>query len=127
MRAYKPLGAQGPAVPTEDPPSGRPDSVPRVTCSRCDREWTLEYELDEMRAGNRAVEQFAMDHKRHTGHLPDDVSPWTARCRRCPDGETYLRERPAKRWAREHARHTRHEVAISHADLESPRTVSPDE
>lgn len=90
----------------------RIDSVPTVACSRCGREWDLAYELDELHAGNQAVEQFAMDHERHTGHFPDDVTPWIADCRQCPDGEEYLSERPARRWAETHARHTRHEVAL---------------
>jgi hypothetical protein len=90
----------------------RIDSVPTVACSRCGREWDLAYELDELHAGNQAVEQFAMDHERHTGHFPDDVTPWIADCRQCPDGDEYLSERPARRWAETHARHTRHEVAL---------------
>ena len=99
------------------------DDVPTVSCSRCDREWDLAYELDELRAGNRALEQFALDHERHTGHYPDDVTPWTATCQHCPDGEQFLAERPARRWAVTHARHTRHAVRIR--DPEENETVIP--
>lgn len=99
--------------------------VPTVSCSRCGREWDLAYELDELKAGNRAVEQFALDHERHTGHYPDDVTPWTARCRQCPDGERFLSERPARRWAVTHARHARHDVRVDGPDAD-PTTVSPE-
>jgi hypothetical protein len=101
-------------------PTGEPiDDVPTITCSRCDREWELTYELDELKIGNRAVEQFALDHERHTGHFPDDVTPWIASCQQCPDGDQYLSETPARRWAETHARHTRHDVDIQHADEET--------
>lgn len=86
--------------------------VPTVSCTRCGREWDLDYELDDLGAGNRAVVQFALDHERHTGHYPDDVTPWIVRCQRCPDGEQFLSERPARRWAATHARHTRHAVRV---------------
>ncbi len=92
------------------------DDTPTVTCSQCDDEWDLGYELDTLRVGNRAIERFALDHKRHAGHFPDDVRPWTAACDRCPDGEEFLTERPAKRWAETHARHTGHPVSVSGAD-----------
>ena len=62
------------SVDTDD--LGEVDDLPVVSCSRCDAEWTLEYELEELCAGNQAVEQFALDHARHTGHYPDDVTPW---------------------------------------------------
>lgn len=88
------------------------DGIPRVTCSRCGQAWDLDYELDDLRAGNRAVEQFALDHERHTGHFPDDVTPWIVDCRQCPDREGYLTERPARRWAETHARHTGHAVDV---------------
>ncbi|MGM0591849.1 MAG: hypothetical protein ACQETI_09535 [Halobacteriota archaeon] len=88
------------------------DGVPTVTCSRCNSEWRLDFELDELRAGNRAVEQFALDHERHTGHFPDDVTPWVVDCRQCPDGDGYLTQRPARRWAQTHARHTGHVVEL---------------
>lgn len=98
----------------DDPERG----VPTVSCARCGREWALEFELDDLAAGNRAVERFALDHERHTGHFPDDVTPWVAECRRCPDGEQYLSERPARRWATVHARHTGHAVALRSPDGE---------
>jgi len=98
-------------VPPGDGPKPA-DGVPTVTCSRCDREWALAFELDVLHAGNRAVEQFALDHERHTGHFPDDVRPWVVDCRRCPDGDGYLAERPARRWAETHARHTGHAVEL---------------
>ena len=116
--------------PDRDPglPPGDSADAPTVTCTRCDREWTLEYELEELRAGNRALEQFALDHQRHTGHYPDDATPWLATCRLCPAGEAFLVERPARRWAETHARHTRHDVALEHADgSENDETiVTPD-
>ena len=92
------------------------DGVPTVSCSRCGRTWTLDVELAELHAGNRAVEQFAMDHHRHVGHYPDDVRPWIVDCQRCPDGDVYLEERPARRWALTHARHARHEVVVRPPD-----------
>lgn len=98
------------------------DDTPMVSCSRCDNEWTLAYELDQLRAGNRALEQFALDHQRHTGHFPDDVTPWVASCRHCPAGEAFLSERPARRWALTHARHARHDVGLRHGD-ESEETI----
>lgn len=100
--------------PATDAPEDRDarDGVPTVTCSRCDSEWKLDFELDELCAGNRAVEQFALDHARHTGHFPDDATPWVVDCRQCPDGDTYLAERPARRWAKTHARHTTHAVEL---------------
>jgi hypothetical protein len=114
-----------------DPPADRTrphtrddvDDVPTVTCSRCDAEWDLSYELDDLGVGNRAFEQFALDHVRHTGHFPDEVTPWVASCRRCPGGDRFLSETPARRWAATHARHTRHDVAVTHADTEV--TVTP--
>ena len=104
-----------------DDPDLRPDEssvddAPVLSCSRCYREWSLDYELDTLKAGNQAVEQFAMDHMRHTGHYPDDVTPWVASCRRCPAGEAFLAERPARRWATTHARHTRHDVVVEHGE-----------
>jgi hypothetical protein len=92
------------------------DDTPTVSCSRCDSEWDLEYELDTLRVGNRAVERFALDHKRHAGHFPDDVQPWTVTCEQCPDGDEFLTERPARRWAETHARHTGHEVSLGSSD-----------
>lgn len=101
----------------------RPDDVPTVSCSRCDAEWKLAYELEELQAGNRAVEQFALDHERHTGHYPDDVTPWLVTCTRCPARDRFLAERPARRWARTHARHTRHEVCL-HSPEEDSETIA---
>lgn len=106
------------ALADRDPPADGVDDVPTVTCTRCDQTWDLAYELDELRAGNRALEQFALDHHRHTGHYPDALTPWIATCRRCPAGEPFLDERPARRWAETHARHTRHEVALEHANTD---------
>lgn len=99
-----------------DATPGQPDDTPTVNCSRCNREWDLAYELDDLKAGNQALEQFALDHQRHTGHFPDDVSPWVADCRRCPDEEAFLAERPARRWAATHARHTGHAVTLEHEE-----------
>lgn len=92
------------------------DDVPTISCSRCGREWELEYELDELRVGNQAVEQFALDHQRHTGHFPDDVSTWVADCLRCPERIERLTQDGAFRWGRTHARHTGHDVEVTHAD-----------
>jgi ferredoxin len=102
-----------------------PDDLPTVTCDRCDRSWDLGYELDDMEVGNQAVEQFALDHKRHTGHFPDDVATWRAACRRCPEGAERLSEHAARRWAATHARHTRHAVDLHHADGETTSRVDP--
>lgn len=98
---------------TDDPSNEAIDDTPTITCERCNDRWTLTYELDVLRVGNQAIEQFALDHKRHTGHFPDEISPWIARCRQCPDGEEFLSERPARRWARTHARHTRHAIELT--------------
>jgi hypothetical protein len=103
-----PSGPDGPDRGAADPPA----DPPTVTCSRCNRTWDLGYELDELGVGNRALEQFALDHRRHTGHFPDDVTPWLADCRHCPDEDAFLSETPARRWARTHARHTGHTVAL---------------
>ena len=99
--------------------------TPTVSCSRCDREWSLGFELDELQVGNQAVEQFALDHMRHTGHFPDDVQPWVTDCCQCPDGDEFLAEQSARRWAETHTRHTRHTVEISHAD-DDAAIVGPD-
>jgi hypothetical protein len=103
------------------------DDVPTVRCERCDRTWALAYELEDLRAGNRALEQFALDHHRHTGHFPDAVTPWLARCRHCPQEEGYLEERPARRWATTHARHTGHAVALTAPDATEPELVTSEE
>lgn len=91
------------------------DDTPTVSCTRCGREWDVSYELDALNSGNRALEQFALDHKRHTGHFPDGVETWRANCLRCPQGVERLSESAVFRWGRTHARHTRHEVEIHHA------------
>lgn len=102
-----------------------PTRTPSVTCSRCDRTWSLAYELDDVQAGNRALEQFALDHYRHTGHYPDDVTPWIADCRQCPADDRFLSETPARRWARTHARHTRHTVALREPAVEESESIEP--
>lgn len=102
------------------------DDTPTISCSRCDRTWELTYELETLYAGNQAFEQFALDHKRHTGHFPDDISPWIVDCQQCRDEDAYLDERPAKRWAETHARHTDHPVHIRHAAGDVDRVVTPD-
>lgn len=102
------------------------DDVPTISCSRCGREWTLAHELDDLRIGNQAVEKFALDHMRHTGHYPDDVSTWLAECRQCPDGDESLSESAARRWAATHARHTRHRVEIRHDD-DQTAVVEPED
>ncbi|WEL20449.1 hypothetical protein [Halorhabdus sp. BNX81] len=94
------------------------EDVPTITCERCGREWDLAYELEELAVGNQALEQFALDHQRHTGHFPDGVSTWQADCRQCPESVQRLDERGARRWAQTHARHTDHAVELTHADEE---------
>jgi hypothetical protein len=112
-------GESPPAEARADrPPSTVVDDAPSVTCTRCDGEWDLTYELDELALGNQAPEQFALDHKRHTGHFPDGVTTWRAICRHCPEGSEHLAERGARRWADTHARHTRHAVEIRHGESE---------
>ncbi|QDX41434.1 hypothetical protein [Salarchaeum sp. JOR-1] len=106
-------------IPDVDDTDPDVDDTPTVSCSRCGDEWDLAYELDELKAGNQAVEQFALDHQRHTGHFPDGVTPYRVECRQCPNRESFLAERPATRWARTHARHTGHAVAVSHDDAET--------
>ncbi|MFB6140660.1 MAG: hypothetical protein ABEJ26_09530 [Halosimplex sp.] len=104
------------------------DDTPVVSCSRCDREWDLGHELDELGVGNQAVEQFALDHRRHTGHFPDDVTTWLAACRRCPEGSEHLARSAAVRWAETHARHTRHTrhaVEIEHGTDEERTVIEP--
>jgi hypothetical protein len=92
---------------TDEPESG----VPTVACTRCGRDWNLDFEVEDLHAGNRAVVQFALDHEQHTGHFPD--------------GEQYLEERPARRWAKVYTRHTDHTVAVhSPTDKESGEQIS---
>lgn len=109
---------------TAGPPTGRTDEhvddLPTVSCAICDREWTLAYELEDLGVGNLAPEQFALDHMRHTGHFPDEISAWRVTCRHCPEGVDRLEERPARRWAETHRRHTGHAVEITHASLSEP-------
>ena len=101
------------------------DDLPTISCTRCSREWDLSYELEELRVGNQAVEQFALDHQRHTGHFPDDISVWQADCRTCPEGVMRLSEQAVVRWAETHARHTHHAVDVSGPRDESTRRVLP--
>jgi hypothetical protein len=103
-----------PADPERGPPAAGDDidDTPTVSCSRCGREWDLDYELDDLEIGNQALEQFALDHQRHTGHFPDGLTPWIATCQRCPERVERLAESAARRWAETHARHTRHTVAV---------------
>jgi hypothetical protein len=122
--ADEPLGDDIVPRATDDrPPSEAVDDTPTITCSRCDREWDLAYELDEMGVGNQAVEQFALDHRRHTGHFPDDVGTWRASCRNCPERSEHLRGHAAERWAKTHARHTGHAVELRGAEDGEPSLV----
>jgi hypothetical protein len=111
---------------SDDPPQSVVDDVPEVACSRCDRTWDLAYELEDLQVGNRALERFALDHRSHTGHFPDDVTPWLVDCRRCPDEESFLAKAPARRWAETHARHTRHAVDVHPPEADDPTRVEPD-
>ena len=110
-------------LPTAEPV----DDTPTISCSRCDKTWELTYELETLYAGNQAFEQFALDHKRHTGHFPDDVSPWIVDCQQCPDQDGYLDERPARRWAETHARHTTHPVSLRHEASGTDERIKPDD
>ena len=112
----------------DSPPSEpeTPDGTPTVHCSRCDQQWDLSYELDDLQVGNRAIERFALDHRRHTGHFPDDVTPWIVECQRCPDDDLFLSEQPARRWAETHARHTRHTVRVEPPTESDKIEVTPD-
>jgi len=103
------------------------DDTPTISCERCGRSWDLAYELDELAVGNQAIQQFALDHHRHTGHFPDGVSTWQASCRQCPETVERLEESAAKRWAETHARHTRHSVAIEHGEDEQTVVTAPTE
>lgn len=109
----------------DTPPETDIEHTPTVSCSRCGRSWDLRYELEDLQAGNRASEQFALDHHRHTGHYPDDVTPWLADCRQCPAQEQFLAERPARRWAETHARHTRHQIELAGPDDSEGEIVDP--
>ncbi|MFT4922507.1 MAG: hypothetical protein ACI8XM_001724 [Haloarculaceae archaeon] len=103
---------------------GDVDDLPTVTCQRCGQTWDLAYELEDLQVGNRALERFALDHKRHTGHFPDDVTPWLADCRNCPDEDAFLSETPARRWASVHVRHTRHAVDLYPPETDDPERVT---
>ena len=114
------------ALPVDVSESPDPANAPTVTCTTCGNEWELAYELEELHAGNQALEQFALDHRRHTGHYPDGVTPWIADCEHCPDGERFFAERPARRWAQTHARHTSHSVALTAPADATPTIVCPE-
>ncbi|WP_115863320.1 hypothetical protein [Halorussus litoreus] len=101
-------------------------AAPTITCERCDREWDLAEEVADLGVGNHAVEQFALDHRRHTGHFPDEVATWRAQCRNCPEEAERLARDAAIRWAETHVRHTRHEVAL-HDARDDGTTVVDDE
>ena len=111
----------------DDLTGGDPADAPTISCERCDREWDLAREFDQLGVGNHAVEQFALDHKRHTGHFPDDVTTWVAECRRCPEASEHLVRHAAERWANSHARHTRHSVEIQHGFDDETTVVEPDD
>ncbi|MFC7072962.1 hypothetical protein ACFQJ7_13185 [Halovenus rubra] len=115
----------GSPLETDLPDEAKP--APTVSCSVCDEEWELSYELTELHAGNRAIEQFALDHCRHTGHYPDDIAPWTVSCEDCQAEERYLEQRPAKRFGKTHVRHTGHSVSVDSPTQEThqiePSTV----
>ena len=104
-------------------PDDEIDDVPTISCTTCGREWDLSHELDELEVGNQAVEQFALDHAQHTGHYPDGVATWRAVCRHCPEGAERLSEHGVSRWAKTHARHTRHTVEVRPAAEDGDVTV----
>jgi hypothetical protein len=119
------VGAASRTVTDPEGPDREPSAdVPTIGCERCGCEWDLDYELDELRVGNQAVEQFALDHRRHTGHFPDGVSTWLADCLHCPESSEYLREPAARRFAEAHARHTGHAVELAHASLADADVIS---
>ncbi|WP_228546418.1 hypothetical protein [Halegenticoccus tardaugens] len=109
------------------PANGAIDDTPTVSCSTCGREWDVSYELDELGVGNQALEQFALDHKRHTGHYPDGIATWRAICLHCPEEIERLSERAVSRWAKTHARHTRHALEIRHATGDETTRVEADD
>ncbi len=112
--------------PRESERSTPADVDPTVSCSTCGREWKLSYELDELHAGNRALEQFALDHYRHTGHYPDTATPWVVSCQQCPVEEQYLEQRPARRFGETHARHTQHTVVLEEPDGDHRDKIEPE-
>jgi hypothetical protein len=111
----------------DDLTGGDPADAPTISCERCDREWDLAREFDQLGVGNHAVEQFALDHKRHTGHFPDGIRTWRARCRNCPEEAERLSRDAATRWGETHARHTRHRVELRHAHDDETTVIGPDE
>ncbi len=113
---------------TDGGPSAGGDEfdAPTVTCERCDREWDLSTEFEDLGVGNHAVEQFALDHRRHTGHFPDGIGTWRAVCRNCPEEVQRLASDAATRWAETHVRHTRHSVEIHHATSDEVTVVGGD-
>lgn len=115
-----------PAEDGADNPERKAERVPTVTCTACEHEWELHYELEELKVGNRALQQFALDHHRHTGHYPDNVTPWVVSCDQCPATDQYLEERPARRFATTHARHTRHTVSLLDPDTGDEAEITPD-
>ena len=106
-----------------DSPDGDDFDAPTIACQRCGREWDLSTEFDDLGVGNHAVEQFALDHQRHTGHFPDDIATWRATCRNCPEEVERLSNEAATRWAETHVRHTRHEVEVRGAHGDETTTV----
>jgi hypothetical protein len=122
--SYKPLFDHRAVAATMTDPRDTPEEItPTVQCSRCGPTWDLSYELDQQHAGNQALEQFAVDHHRHTGHFPDDVTAWVVDCRHCPQQEQYLSERPARRFAETHARHTEHTLTLDGPDSDGEERV----
>lgn len=115
----RPVG-NGPELPEGD-------DVPTISCTQCNEHWDLSYELDELKIGNQALEQFALDHHRHVGHFPDDITPWIADCRHCPDVEQFLAETPAIRWGETHARHARHTIDLTPPDSQTSRRLTPED
>ncbi|WP_135825888.1 hypothetical protein [Halorussus ruber] len=113
----------GDGFPTEE---FDPEEAPTVTCQRCDQTWDLAREFENLGVGSHAVEQFALDHERHTGHFPDEIRTWRAKCRNCPEEAERLASDAATRWAETHARHTRHEVEIRHARGDETTVVEPE-
>ncbi|QSG07670.1 Uncharacterized protein HSR122_0256 [Halapricum desulfuricans] len=116
----------GRSEPDDAPGNDAIDDTPTISCERCGRSWDLAYELDELAVGNQAVQQFALDHHRHTGHFPDGISTWQASCRQCPETVERLEESAARRWAETHARHTRHSVAIERGEQKVDVVTAPE-
>jgi hypothetical protein len=104
-----------------------PEDAPTITCKRCDQTWDLAREFEDLGVGNHAIEQFALDHKRHTGHFPDSIRTWRAKCHNCPEEAERLAQDAVTRWAETHARHTRHEIEICHARSDKTTLVASDD